>query len=57
MDIYLGQMYPLPIDHRCMEYHYTKISFTYSRMHIYQGHHLQLTIDLWNATTLNKFNI
>ena len=24
-------------------------------MHIYQGP-LQLTIDLWNTTTLNKFN-
>ena len=24
MHIYLGQMYPLPIDDRCMAYHYTK---------------------------------
>ena len=144
MYIYLGQMYPSPIDHTCMEYHYTKevshiakctytkapscnwpyiygipihrISFTYSRMHIYLGrctpsnwhyiygippHHisftysrmhiypgspplidhtcmeyhytkefshiadctytkaplLQLTKDLWNTTTPNKFDL
>ena len=26
-------------------------------MHVYQDPLLQLTIDLWNPTTLNKFNI
>ena len=30
-------MYTPPIDHRCMECCYTQRSFTYSRMHIYQG--------------------
>ena len=34
-----------------------QISFTYSRMHKYQGPLLQLTIDLWNTTTLHNCNI
>ena len=34
-----------------------QISFTDSRMHIYQAPLLQLTIDLWNTTTTNMFNI
>ena len=37
-----------------------QMSFAYSRMHIYLGQMyplLQSTIDLWNTTTLNKFNI
>ena len=57
MHIYIGQMYPTPIDHRCMEYHYTKeishiAECTYAKAPL-----LQLNIYLWNTTTLNTFNI
>ena len=54
---------PPPINNRSIEYHYIMqvslhlISFTYSRMHIYQGPLLQLTIDLCNTTTPNKCKI
>ena len=46
-----------PIDHRCMEYHYTKeisniAEYTYTKVAL-----LQFTIDLWNTTTLKKFLI
>ena len=49
-----------PIDNRCMEYHYTK-----SVSHIAECTYtedisnspLQLTIDLWNTITPNKFHI
>ena len=46
MHIYLGQMYPPPIDHRCIygiPLH--QISFTYSRMHIYLGQMYPTPID------------
>ena len=51
--IYPWQMDP-PINHRSLLHHYTPISFTYSRMHIYPGQMdpLQLAIDLCYTITL-----
>ena len=45
-----------PVDHRCMKYCYTK-EFLQIPECIYTKGPLQLTIDLWNTTTLNMFNI
>ena len=60
MHIYPGQMYlPPPINHRSMEYHYTKQVSHIAECTYTQGRctPLQLTIDLWNTTTPNKFHI
>ena len=50
---------PPLIDHRSMEYHYTKEVSHIAKCTYTQGTctPLQLTIDLWNATTPNRFNI
>ena len=58
--MYQGQTYPLSSDHRSTEYHCTKYSFIYSRMHIYLGQMylpVQVTIDVLNTTAPNTFNI
>ena len=49
MHIYLGEMYPPPINHRCMEYCYMKevshiAECTYTKASL-----PQLTTDLWNT--------
>ena len=55
-----GRPTPWLIMHRCLEYQYTKLgkSSRYSTMNIYalQTYPLQLTVDPWQTTTLNKFN-
>ena len=52
-----GRSTPQSIEHRCLEYHYTKLgrSHRYSTMHIYawQTSPHQLSIDAWNTTTPN----
>ena len=53
MHIYLGQMDPPPTDHRCMEYHYTKKVSQIAECTYTKAPLLQLTIDVWNTTTLN----
>ena len=50
-------MYPPPVDHRSMEYHYTKEVSHIAECTYTKGPLLQLTIDVWNTTTQNKFNI
>ena len=49
-------MYPPPIDHRFMEYHYTK-EVSHIAEWTYTKAPLQLTIDVWNTATQNKFHI
>ena len=49
---------PNPIDHRCMEYCYTKyVSHIAECIYTYGICTPQLTIDVWNTTAQNKFNI
>ena len=53
-------MYPPPIDHRCMEYCYTtkvshKAECSYTSCRCTPLH--KMTIELWNTTTPNMFNI
>ena len=60
MHIYWGYMYPHSNWQDIYGILLHQISFTYSTMHIYWGYiypSLQLTIDLWNNLTENKFNI
>ena len=46
MHIYLGQIYPPPIDHRCMEYCYTKEGVHIAECTYTKAPLLLLTIDL-----------
>ena len=50
-------MYPPPIDHRCMEYCYTKKVSQIAEYTCTKAPLLQLTIDLCNTITPNKFHI
>ena len=58
MHIYAWQTYPHSIEHRCLEYCYTKFG-RYSTMYIYawQTYHLQSSIDVCKTITPNKFHI
>ena len=56
------RMYPPSIEHRCLEYHYTKLcrSTRYSTMHIYAWQIYppsQLSIDALNTTTPNMADL
>ena len=57
MHIYPWQMDPLPIEHRCLEYHYTKLGRSiYIEQCIYTHGRLtplQLSIDALNTATPN----
>ena len=57
MHIYLGQMYPPPINHRSIEYHYTKAVAHKAECTYTKAPLLQLTIHLWNTTTPHQFHI
>ena len=57
MHIFLWQMNPHPIGHRCMEYWYTKEVWHIAKCTYTKAPLLQLTIDVWNTTTPNKCNI
>ena len=48
-------MYPPAIDHKCMVYCYTT-EVAHVPQCTYTKALLQLTIDVWNTTTLNKFH-
>ena len=50
---------PPLIDHISMQHHYTKSVSHIAECTYTYGRHtpLQLTIDLWNTTTLNQFQI
>ena len=52
-------MYPHspPIDYRCMEYCNTKEVSHTAECTYTKAPSSQMTIDVWNTTTLNKFNI
>ena len=51
-------MCPPPIDHRCMQYHYTEYIKHIEECTYTEGRWtpLQLTIDVWNTATPKKFH-